>query len=51
VGQFDGLLFPCPNLNVQDYSLRPLIDCIYGRGYFHLAESTSEAMQYSCLAL
>ena len=47
VGHFHWPVFSCPNTNMPDYSLRPLIDCIYGRGYFHLVESTSEPLSYA----
>ena len=42
MGQFYWYVYPCLNINVPDYFLRPLMNCIYSREYFHLVESILE---------
>jgi hypothetical protein len=44
----DGFIsFPCPNINMPDYSLRPLMDCTCRRVYFHSVKSTLEPVSHA----
>jgi len=38
---------PWPNINMPDYSRKPLMDCTYSRGYFHSVESTLEPVSHA----
>ena len=39
---WDNFMYPCPNINMPGYSLRPLMKCIYSIEYYHLVESALE---------
>ena len=38
---------PCPNVNMPDYSLRPLMYCTCSRGYFYSVESALEPVSHA----